>query len=63
VLDRLIDHYERRIAEEEQLAQKANSPDAALAHSQAAMLYRTELAIVRRSQRNAALGDTLAEIV
>lgn len=61
MLERQIARYERRITEEERLARAAVSPDIALAHHQVAMLYRSELAIVR-SKRAVQLGETLAEI-
>lgn len=54
-----IARYEKRIAEEEKLAGEAGAPSLALAHRQAAMLYRAELALVR-SRRAAALGDMIA---
>jgi hypothetical protein len=43
-----IRRHEMRIAEEEKLAREATTSDAALAHQQIAMLYRSELAIIRR---------------
>jgi hypothetical protein len=56
-----IGRYEKRIAEEERLASEAVSSDLALAHRQAAMLYRSELAILRK-RRAANVSQTLAEI-
>ena len=42
-------HYcERRIAEEERLARTAGSWEAGLIHDQTAMLYRAQLATLRR---------------
>lgn len=61
MLEQQIARYERRIFEEERLANDATSPDIALAHHQVAMVYRSELAIVR-SRRAAQLGEALAEI-
>ena len=61
MLDVQIRRYERRIAEEERLAGQAGTPDIAIAHHQTAMLYRTELAIVRK-RRAEAVGETLASI-
>ncbi len=58
MLELQIGRYERRIAEEERLARGAISPDIALAHQQVAMLYKTELAILR--SRRAA--EMLAEL-
>jgi len=61
MLELQIGRYERRIAEEEALACGAVSPDIALAHRQVAMLYKTELAIMRR-KRVEVFGETLAEV-
>ena len=61
MLDGQIRRYERRIADEERLAREAGTSDIAIAHQQTAMLYRTELAIVRK-RRAAAVGETLADI-
>lgn len=61
MLDGQIRRYERRIADEERLAREALTPDIAVAHHQTAMLYRTELAIVRK-RRAASVGETLAKI-
>ena len=61
MLDGQIRRYETRIMEEEQRAREVRSSESALAHQQVAMLYKTELAIVRR-KRAAAVGQTLAEI-
>lgn len=52
---------ERRIDLEEQLANKAISPDLALAHRQVARLYKNKLAISHR-KRVATVGQMLAEI-
>ena len=47
-------HYcERRIAEEERLAHAAGSWEAGLVHDQTAMLYRAQLATLRRSREDA----------
>lgn len=51
----------RRIAHEDKLASEATSADLALAHRQIAMLYKSELAIIRR-KRAATVGETLAQI-
>jgi hypothetical protein len=48
MLDQQIKRYESRIAEEEQLAGQARSSEGALAHLQAAMIYKSELAIIRK---------------
>ena len=56
-----IGRYEMRIAEEEKLAAQAATTEAALAHSQAAMLYRVELSAMRR-RRAANVSETLASI-
>jgi hypothetical protein len=61
MLDGQIRRYENRIVEEEKLAREALSSESALAHQQVAMLYKTELAIVRR-KRASTRGETLAEI-
>lgn len=61
MLEQQIGRYERRIAEEEELARKAVSPDIALAHCQVAMLYKTELAIMR-GKRVAIFGQSLADV-
>ena len=61
MLELQIGRYEKRIAQEEHLAREADSPDIALAHHQIAMLYKSELAIMRR-RRVAAVGEMLAEI-
>jgi hypothetical protein len=61
MLDRQIRRYEKRIVEEEKLAREARSSESAIAHQQAAMLYRTELAIVSR-KRAVAVAETLAGI-
>lgn len=61
MLELQIGRYERRIAEEEELAHKAISPEIALAHRQVAMLYKTELAIMR-GKRVAVFGETLADV-
>ncbi|MBV1690532.1 hypothetical protein KRR38_23330 [Novosphingobium sp. G106] len=61
MLELQIGRYERRIAEEEALACEAISPDIALAHRQVAMLYKSELAIMRR-KRVEVFGETLAEV-
>lgn len=52
---------ERRIVHEEQLANKAISPDLAFAHRQVARLYKNKLAISRR-KRAATTGQMLADI-
>ncbi len=56
-----IERYEKRIVDEEKLADEAISADSALAHRQVAMLYKGELAILRRS-RAATVGEELAKI-
>jgi hypothetical protein len=61
MLELQIGRYERQIAEEEELARKATSPEIALAHRQVAMLYRSELAIMR-GKRVAVFGETLADV-
>lgn len=61
MLELQIGRYERRIAEEEALACEAASPDIALAHRQVAMLYKSELALMRR-KRIEVFGETLAEV-
>jgi len=61
MLDRYIERYQQRLAEEEELAKLAATPEAALAHSQAAMLYRIELSIIRK-RRAANVSETLASI-
>jgi hypothetical protein len=61
MLDSQIRRYETRILEEEKLASEARSSENALAHHQVAMLYKSELAIVRR-KRASTVGETLAEI-
>jgi hypothetical protein len=61
MLELQIGRYERQIAEEEELARKAISPEIALAHRQVAMLYRSELAIMR-GKRVAVFGETLADV-
>jgi hypothetical protein len=55
-----VGRYEKRIAEEEMMADEAKSPDLALAHRQVAMLYKSELALMRRS-RTAIVGEELAK--
>lgn len=44
-----IEYCARRIAEEERLACEAASPEAGVVHSQMAMLYKSQLAALRRS--------------
>jgi hypothetical protein len=61
MFDGQIRRYENRIVEEEKLAREARSSESALAHLQVAMLYKSELAIVRR-KRASERGETLAEI-
>jgi hypothetical protein len=61
MLELQIDRYEKRIAEEEEMACKAISPEIALAHRQVAMLYRSELNIMR-GKRVAIFGETLADM-
>jgi hypothetical protein len=61
MLEGQIGRYELRIAEEERLAGEALSPDGALAHQQTAMIYKTELAIIRR-KRASQFGEMLAGI-
>jgi hypothetical protein len=61
MLDLQIRRYEKRIIEEEKLAREARSSETALAHQQVAMLYKTELAIVRK-KRAMTVGQTLAVI-
>jgi hypothetical protein len=46
--ERQIQRFERQIAEEERQARQARSPENVLGHLQAAMLYKTELAIFRK---------------
>lgn len=55
MLDGQIMRYERRILEEERLAREAHSSERAIAHQQAAMLYKTELAIARRKRASAVM--------
>jgi len=43
-----LNYCERRIAEEERLARTAGSWEAGLIHDQTAMLYRAQLATLRR---------------
>lgn len=45
-----IEYCARRIAEEEKLACEAPSAEAGVVHSQMAMLYKSQLAALRRSQ-------------
>jgi hypothetical protein len=59
--DDQIKRYERRIAEEERCAREASTPDIAVAHHQTAMLYKTELSLVR-NRRARTVGETLAGI-
>lgn len=61
MLERHVRQCEMRIAEEERLATQAGSPEAALAHFQAAMVYKTELAIFR-GRRVATVGEMLADL-
>jgi hypothetical protein len=61
MLDQQIRRYQARIAEEEQLADQAKSSEGALAHLQAAMIYKSELAIIRK-KRAANLSEMLAQI-
>jgi hypothetical protein len=61
MFDSQIRRYENRIVEEEKLARQARSSEIALAHQQVAMVYKTELAIVRR-KRASTRGETLADI-
>lgn len=61
MLDGQIGRYQKRIAEEERLARMALNPELSLAHKQAAMLYRTELTLLRRRSA-AAVAETLADI-
>lgn len=61
MLEGTISRYERRIADEEQLARDARTIEIAAGHLQIAMLYKTELAIVRK-HRDWTVGETLAEI-
>jgi hypothetical protein len=61
MLDHQIRRYETRIAEEEQLATEAGSSEGALAHLQAAMNYKSELAILLE-KRAAHLSALLARI-
>lgn len=44
-----IDHCQSRIAEEEQLARLAQSPEVADRHCQLALLYKAQLAVLKRS--------------
>ena len=44
-----IQHCESRIAEEEQLARSAQSAEVAERHHQMAMLYKAQLAVLKRS--------------
>jgi len=62
MLDAQIRRYEKRIVEEERLAREALTSESSLAHRQVAMIYKTELAIVRRKRR-LMIGETLAEIL
>lgn len=61
MLDKRIRDFEMRIAEEEKHAGEAGSRDKALAHQQAAMIYQSELALIRR-RRAAAKSEMLASI-
>jgi mannitol/fructose-specific phosphotransferase system IIA component (Ntr-type) len=60
MLEQQVGRYEKRIAEEERLASTAISSDAAIAHRQVAMIYKTELAILR-GRRKVTVGEMLAE--
>lgn len=60
MLEQQVGRYEKRIAEEERLASMAMSPDAAMAHRQVAMIYKTELAILR-GRRKVTVGEMLAQ--
>jgi hypothetical protein len=61
MLDGIIRRYELRFAEEKRLAEEAGKPDISLAHHQLAMLYKTELTIMRR-KRAVTVAETLAQI-
>lgn len=57
----------QRIVEEEALAREAASPDIALAHSQAAMILKSEVAMLERRSppkpcRAADVGQMLADL-
>lgn len=56
-----LQRFEKRIAQEEKLAREAISAELAQAHRQVAMLYKTELAIIRR-KRVATVGEMLADL-
>lgn len=63
-------HVERciqRISHEEAMAREALTPEMALAHSQAAMILKSEVAILQQKRgedgsRTATVGQMLAEI-
>lgn len=56
-----IGRYQKRIALEEKLAGEATTSDIALAHHQVAMLYKSELAVLRK-RRAASVSEILAAI-
>lgn len=56
-----IARYEKRIAEEERMASDAISPELALAHRQVAMIYQSELSMMRR-KRSASVSEMLADL-
>lgn len=56
-----IARYENRIAEEERMAREAISPELALAHRQVAMIYQSELSIMRR-KRLTSISEMLADL-
>lgn len=59
--DLQIGRFEKRIAEEERMASEAVSPELALAHGQAAMIYQSELSMIRK--RHAAnVSQMLADL-
>lgn len=45
-------HCRERLVEEERLAEEAPSTEAAMVHSQLAMLYRAQLDALKRQQRD-----------
>ena len=61
MLEGQIARYEKGIAYEEKLARNAPTPDLALVHRQVALLYKSELAIIR-SKRSVVVGEELANI-
>lgn len=61
MLDQQIKRYEKRMALEMKLASQAPSSESALAHQRCALLYQSELAIIRR-KRTRDVAETLSGI-